>query len=570
MSRGPGRSLTRRDAASSPSYQRKGARRETAMDTDEEPRWGRFRRPSNSIPPEWEVTPSVSEEFASAGEADTSIIEGSLGLPQTARESTIPKITAQGEASTLLPPMNNAFLHRPQGLWEIIPPEKNLAGLSVAEQSLFATLSQVPERTPGWLRGWHRKLRPGHRQQDMLALEVAGSSGQARLFLRGSLPLLANMFEHLLASYRQVERRVIDQETTPEEDPLTLRTGEEVNFAELYLEAPAALPLKLPEAQTLVGGGDPFVGVLCACACTVIHLPPSVRLVSQLLINPAPIRWGQRYRRLLERRRKQPGGTGRSQPTRNLAELGLVGLLLVGFLVYSMVSHGLLSLLIGLVFALLTLSGLLLVRLGKRWRLTRRLLRYEQEVAGKLNQRVVQTRLRLYVLGPAEEAQAREAALDQLIGAYGAYAGPNRWQVGRRGQFGAVQSAIWSLATQQNSSQERALRKQIERYQAMRDPSFAFQPGSWWERLVLRTGGDRLRPVLGINEVGALWHLPALDAPLSYLETVHQAPAFEESHQPRPSTRRQPSFLPTRAAISSDGPPRNARKRLNQGKRKFD
>ncbi len=358
-------------------------------------------------------------------------------------------------------------------LWKVTVPAATTLDLTAAAQSLASGLS------PG-ARRWG--LRPARGSSAPFSLELHSQRKQTTLAMRGKESTLERVFGHLLATYGQGEVEIAD----PSDDPLNLAPDEAASYALLHLEGPAALPFGLPEPRAFAAGQDALPGVLNALA----GVPAPLRAVSQVIVRPAPTRWGARYARQLTAPRS--GWQGRTGPGRGAetSELVLAILAACALLGWLLVSSGYLwlLLLLGLVAFPAGVGGLLWW--SQALRVRQRLELAAQDCREKLGQTVCQTCVRLVVLGPAQATVERERALDQLIGvASSAWSGLNRLQVGVRG----TRDLQGSLAARAPGWQE------IEQ---------AFQPHTRWERVLFWLAADRVRPILTLLELAALWHYP--------------------------------------------------------------
>jgi hypothetical protein len=418
-----------------------------------------------------------------------------------AAETLVEKTGAPGVSPTIPAPRQHAL-----AVWELIPSPNVWGDSARTEASLAAALRQAPQVRPAWWTWLSRGSQSKKAPKETLALELAGVGHQARLFLRGPVPLVARVYDSLATAYQGIQRVILDPDIVSDKDPLAAQLGEGVSYAELHLASPAIFPLKTASFTP-----DPLTEVIQASTHNASGAPLSLRVVSQLLITPAPPKWKQRNLAFLEKQRALRATSSAPKAGNDGQQMGLSIVFLIGMIVLFLAARGLLVLLWVVVLPLGTLLGSLwLLSTWRRWRLSWRLLRHEQEVTQKLSQELVQVCLRLYVLGPVDAIQAREAALDRLIKAYGAYAGLNRWKVGRRGQ---MRDLMLAYLPQNQQAGETALyghtmRKTAEQYYAMRNPDQIIQPLSWWQRLAVGTG-DQARPILGLSEVAALWHVPA-------------------------------------------------------------
>src|SRR5260221_955382 len=101
---------------------------------------------------------------------------------------------------------------------------------------------------------------------------------------------LRHLADQVQARYPQAIIRQLAQE----DDPLALREGEVVTAVELRAGAAAYLPLRaLRERELLQEGADPLLGILGMFN----HLPPHMRVVTQLALIPVSPTWSQPYRR---------------------------------------------------------------------------------------------------------------------------------------------------------------------------------------------------------------------------------------------------------------------------------
>ncbi len=471
----------------------------------------------------------------SAEEADMRVVDSDAQMPfPTARAAFSVSDDALDDRTVPLLPPGIPQRHA-QVLWEILLPLHGPRSLpqelACTQQSLAAALYPPAPAPPGWLRRWMSSPARKPQQQEVLALELTGTQERLQFFLRGPVPGIARIFDHLRANHdEQLGRAIADAEQDPGADPLIVQPGEAISFAELHLEHPAILPMKTTETLAETAGSDPLSGLLSACAHTA-DLSRSVRVVSQLLITQAPPGWKKHHQALLERQRTQRAVVARPKLTNERGQEGLALLLLLGIGYLFLAIHGLLLLLFALFLPLLLISStLLLWWIWRRWHWARLLLRHESAITYKLSQEVAQVCLRLYVIGPTGAPQVCEAALDRLIGAYGAFASLNRWKVGKRGRLegGMLAHPMLRRLTAIQSHRARALEKSAALYLSFFDIESAFRPQSWWQRLQSCFSGDRVRPVLGINEVAALWHLPALeDRPDSWLARANDLSGTE-------------------------------------------
>ncbi len=170
--------------------------------------------------------------------------------------------------------------------------------------------------------------------QHPVALELAATPSSRSFLLRAtSLLSLHHLCSQVQARYPQAIIRPVAEA----HDPLVLQDGEEVSVMELCAGAAAYLPLRaFREREWQQEGADPLLGILGVFN----HLPPHMRVVSQLALLPASPTWSHPYLRKAvehpleqeyQRTRLEGSGRGTSAPgTLQLLGLGtLVALLLV-------------------------------------------------------------------------------------------------------------------------------------------------------------------------------------------------------------------------------------------------
>ena len=167
-----------------------------------------------------------------------------------------------------------------------------------------------------------------------VALELAATASSRHFLLRATSTMSQrHLADQIQARYPQSTIRQLAQE----DDPLALREGEVVSAVELRAGAAAYLPLRTSRASELLQeGADPLLGILGVFN----HLPPHMRVVTQLALIPAPPTWSHAYRRKsvehpleqerLRARRELSGAQGSGPGTFQLVGMGvLVALLLV-------------------------------------------------------------------------------------------------------------------------------------------------------------------------------------------------------------------------------------------------
>jgi hypothetical protein len=167
-----------------------------------------------------------------------------------------------------------------------------------------------------------------------VALELAATNASRHFLLRATSAMSQrHLADQVQARYPQA----IIRQQAQEDDPLAQSEGEVVSAVELRAGAAAYLPLRaLRERELLQEGADPLLGILGVFN----HLPPTMRVVAQLALLPAPPTWSQPYRRKsvehpleqerLRARRELSGAQGSGPSTFQLVGMGvLVALLLV-------------------------------------------------------------------------------------------------------------------------------------------------------------------------------------------------------------------------------------------------
>ncbi len=450
---------------------------------------------------------------------------------QGAPEPVIIEQTSDPTSAAPSPVWQRAPLQPAQALWRLLPSAHNQADLETAARALAAALCPVEQRPTLWQR-WLKSSGPGSKRAEVVALEVAGVAGQAQVFLRGPVSLVARVYDHLQASYGPIKREVVDRESAPEQDPLAPQSGEAISFAELHLAHPALLPLQTPAPGALTAGADPLAGVVSLCSQPLAESPGALRIVSQMLVTKAPASWKQDALALLEKRRTQRAGNPQLKVP---SQQGILAVLfLLAMLAIFLMARGWWLLLWGVFLPALVGSAVYFIaRAIQQVRLAWQVNQHEQEVINKVSQEVVQTCLRLYVLGPVHAARAREAMLDRLIAAYSAFSGVNYWTVGRRGHIEGVvlaqppadQSAPFSAAPG-------GFFRPTEQYQRLQNLHAAFHPSTWAERLALWFGRDRRRPILSMREVAALWHLPTMAGQWAAFKTANDPDRFSHYQPP--------------------------------------
>ncbi len=167
-----------------------------------------------------------------------------------------------------------------------------------------------------------------------VALELAATASSRHFQLRATSAIaLKHLADQVQARYPQAIIRPMDKL----DDLLVLREGETVSVEELRPGAAAYLPLRaFRERELLQEGADPLLGIMGVFN----HLPPHLRIVTQVALLPASPTWSAAYRRKsvehpleqehLRQRREMSGSYVSSPSTFQLVGLGvLVAVLLV-------------------------------------------------------------------------------------------------------------------------------------------------------------------------------------------------------------------------------------------------
>jgi hypothetical protein len=151
-----------------------------------------------------------------------------------------------------------------------------------------------------------------------VALELAATASSRHFLLRATSRMsLKHLVDQVQARYPQAIIRRVGESL----DPLVLRESETVSVVELHPGAAAYLPLRaVRERELQQEGADPLLGIMGVFN----HLPPRLRVVTQLALIPASPTWSRAYRRKsvehpLEQERMQSrremSGTQMSSPS---------------------------------------------------------------------------------------------------------------------------------------------------------------------------------------------------------------------------------------------------------------
>ena len=124
-----------------------------------------------------------------------------------------------------------------------------------------------------------------------VALELAATASSRGFLLRTTSAMaLAHLCSQVQARYPQATIGSVAEA----HDPLALQDSEEVSVVELCAGAAAYLPLRaFREREWQHEGADPLLGILGVFN----HLPPQLRVVTQLALLPASPTWSSPYLR---------------------------------------------------------------------------------------------------------------------------------------------------------------------------------------------------------------------------------------------------------------------------------
>lgn len=191
--------------------------------------------------------------------------------------ATTPKLSAPGSPLALSSPTRPSSAGSIEVL-EIIPPRDN----TVDALAIELLLSRFAADTH-------------------FSLEIAGDSRKRRFILRAPHETLAHLRRQIQATYPQAEFRPLLPEQDPAYDQHLVRIS-----ADLILRRPVYLPLRTFRNGDFLEA-DPVLGLLGAFA----DLEDGERMLSQLILFPAPLNWADRYQGM-ERQNEQllSGGGG--------------------------------------------------------------------------------------------------------------------------------------------------------------------------------------------------------------------------------------------------------------------
>jgi len=188
-----------------------------------------------------------------------------------------PRFSAPARTGTLNSAAPPSFTE-PTEVFEIIPPRENTVDALAVELLLSCFAAETP-----------------------FSLEIAGDAHVRRLLFRAPRATVAHLRRQIQATYPQAEFRAVP----PEEDPAYEHTLARMS-AEFSLRKPLYLPLRTFRNGDFLEA-DPVLGLLG----TFADLEQGERMLSQLILFPAPANWADRYQGM---ERQVERGTGEGGP----------------------------------------------------------------------------------------------------------------------------------------------------------------------------------------------------------------------------------------------------------------
>ncbi len=402
-----------------------------------------------------------------------------------------------------------------------------------------------------------------------VALELAATATSRGFLLRATS---AMALSHLCGQVQARYPQAIIQPVASGQDPLTQREDEAVSVVELCAGAAAYLPLRaFREREWQQEGADPLLGILGVFN----HLPPQMRVVTQLALLPASPTWSSPYlRKAVEdpleqehlRARLDMSGRGASGPgTFQLVGLGmLVALLLVWWRFQKQInahipawvmqaglsllhgkapqlSQGQASLLVvsGIV-AFVALFFLAFMMMQIRSRLGGTSIYDRRLVEEKTARPAYRVRLRLFVFSTSPDPVAAVKCLSWWTLLKSLF----QWPLDTASWLHAYQ--FWHAASQQHTQEREArgevLNQLVAAYRQYHTASGGyFVPRHLSQRKLTRILDTRRAPLpgwaeglarsshrLSVADLAALWHLPQTHdlADLPYLERARARTAL--------------------------------------------
>ncbi len=265
------------------------------------------------------------------------------------------------------------------------------------------------------------KILPGRDARDAAAIEqlagalgslpapvsfdIASQKGQRMLMVRGKPGAVRAVISHLHAVYGQIKVEPLSLA----DDPLEITSGERVN-ANLYLFKPPFMPLKTWREFV---EHDPFLALLGAFD----QFAAGESALSQVILyGTAPTTWADEYLREYLWLKRRGMGVESPAPTEVIVRQGvlplLIGVVLLGLLVWAIVSPAWLSIAAAI---LLGLPGIVAIMRLMRPRLSVAHA-LDIDLESKLREATLRVEIRLHATAPTH-ARALEM-LNQLVSTY--------------------------------------------------------------------------------------------------------------------------------------------------------
>jgi hypothetical protein len=193
---------------------------------------------------------------------------------------------------------------------EIIPPRENMKDVLAIDELLSTLATETP-----------------------FALEIAGDSRLRHFMIRAPYETLVHLRQQIQATYDQADFRAVP----PEQDPARA-DGLARMSATFTLRRPVYLPLRTFRDGDFLEA-DPVRGLLGAFA----NLETGERMLSQLILFPAPSNWADRYQGSTRQIEQSFGGNNAGAPSKDLfirqaITLG-ISLVLLGFVLWGIIAY---------------------------------------------------------------------------------------------------------------------------------------------------------------------------------------------------------------------------------------
>ena len=314
------------------------------------------------------------------------------------------------------------------------------------------------------------------------ALELSATSERKQILLRAGPRTMRMLIAHLEGTYPQARFEPVQAS----EDPAQVNPHEHILTAELALARPEYLPLRTFRDQDFKEA-DPLTGILGALS----KLDAGERTLSQLILSPAPHGWARRWQGSL---RAMEAATSTGAPG------APNGWAFAFWMVFTIASAWLvIYFLLGNWSTVLLILALGIPLLGGLW--------YGKErftfnadpvlVREKIEPTAYRAWIRLCAIGPTREALYER--LQQVVGAYRQL----NLEAGNQ-----LDARLIPLTQPANITDDPVASWHIA--------GRAFRP--WGSRI----------PILNVNELAALWHLPRAEQPvqgMAVTDTTRLAPA---------------------------------------------